>query len=313
MKLRYISLLLLLPILLCLCSCGGHAAAVLENAVIKSTAPDALDEAAVTASEETVTAPAPEEEEEEGPAEVSLAMTEDGEHPKLIAHAGGAVYGYRLTNSLDALNHSYEEGFRFIEVDLNKTSDGELVLIHDWDSVSQRMLGRTGPCTLQEFQDCTVMAGMTLLTMADLLDWLADHPDCNIITDIKYEDNCAMLEMLAEQAGDQISQFIPQVFTYEEYDKIQEMGYDRVILTMYHLYGKNMKTDELIQFARDKAPWAVTISESRLNQALLTALVDESVAVYAHTVNTVDAVDKWADYGLTGIYTDYFTPSHWLY
>ena len=39
----------------------------------------------------------------------------DGEHPSLIAHAGGAVYGYRLTNSLEALDASYENGFRVFD------------------------------------------------------------------------------------------------------------------------------------------------------------------------------------------------------
>jgi len=32
--------------------------------------------------------------------------------PRLVAHAGGDIYGIRMTNSLQALNKSYEEGFR---------------------------------------------------------------------------------------------------------------------------------------------------------------------------------------------------------
>lgn len=313
-------LLLLLTSLLFLSACNGQTAA-----------PDTEDTQAVqaTASEEPAEADPetePEAESEEAPpvasapstakaesVSPSLAMTADGEHPQLIAHAGGSIYGYRLTNSLEALNHSYAEGFRYIEVDLNKTTDGALVLIHDWEAVAKRLLGHTGPCSLRAFQESPTMAGLTLLTLDDLLKWLADHPDCTIITDIKYEDNCTTLEQLAKQAGDQVSQFIPQAFSYEEFDKIRKLGFDRVILTLYQLYGKALKLDELIDFAYAKNPWAITIPENRLDKALVSALSKEAIEVYAHAVNTVDAVDEWHRYGLTGIYTDYFLPSHWIY
>ena len=56
--------------------------------------------------------------------------------PRLIAHAGGDIYGIRMTNSLQALDRSYEEGFRFIEVDICLTSDGVPVLLHDWGNAN---------------------------------------------------------------------------------------------------------------------------------------------------------------------------------
>lgn len=316
MKLTCIrGLLLLLPLLLCLCACERQSTVEAGEAKLSASvqtytsatvekAPDSPSE------EDTEKRSVPQKE------EVSsdfLAMAEDGLHPRLIAHAGGSIYGYRLTNSLEALNQSYREGFRFIEVDLNRTSDGELVLIHDWESVSRRMLGRKGVCSLAEFRNADTMAGLTLLSLDDLLDWLAKHPDCTIITDIKHEDNCATLGQLAMQAGEQMSQFIPQAYNYEEFTTIREMGFEQVILTLYQLYGKALKTDELISFANTEQPWSVTIPDTRLKEDLVSALADEGIPVYAHAVNSVDTFDEWVQYGLTGIYTDYFQPAHWIY
>jgi hypothetical protein len=51
---------------------------------------------------------------------------ENGGLPTLVAHAGGAVYGYRLTNSLEALDTAYNGGHRFVELDFEITSDGEI-------------------------------------------------------------------------------------------------------------------------------------------------------------------------------------------
>ena len=110
-------------------------------------------------------------------------MAEDGEHPRLIAHAGGAIYGYRLTNSLEALDRAWEGGFRFIELDFERSSDGEIVLIHDWEAMAERLLGAEGQRRKADFLAADALAGLTLLDLAGLLDWLGAHPGCQIITD----------------------------------------------------------------------------------------------------------------------------------
>ena len=49
----------------------------------------------------------------------------------LIAHAGGAVNGQTYTNSKTALVNALNKGFRYIELDLFKTPDGNVVCTHD--------------------------------------------------------------------------------------------------------------------------------------------------------------------------------------
>jgi len=127
----------------------------------------------------------------------------DTQPPRLIAHAGGAVFGYRYTNSMEALDQAYENGFRHIELDFEQTSDGKYVLIHDWDSMAERMLFTSGVYSRSKFLKAKTFVDLTLMDLDMLLDWLAAHDDCCIITDAKC-DNEAFLKELADRAGESV-------------------------------------------------------------------------------------------------------------
>ena len=49
----------------------------------------------------------------------------------LIAHAGGGIDGRTYTNSKKALMNALDNGFRYIELDLFETPDGNVVCSHD--------------------------------------------------------------------------------------------------------------------------------------------------------------------------------------
>ena len=52
---------------------------------------------------------------------------------RFIAHAGGIAKGETYTNSLEALDRSYKNGFRLFELDIIKTKDGHYVGYHNWN------------------------------------------------------------------------------------------------------------------------------------------------------------------------------------
>lgn len=230
------------------------------------------------------------------------------EHPELIAHAGGAIYGYRLSNSLEAINNAYDVGFRYLELDFEMTSDGYVVLIHDWESMSSRMLFSEGQRSLEEFKNSDTFMDLTVLTLDDLLNWLKKHPDVSVITDVKSEDNLKVLSSIRDVSGELIERFIPQIYEYKEYDSVLQMGYERIILTLYRM---NPDTEELRNFVMAHDIWAVTMSDARITDELLTAITSTGTAVYCHAVNDLSFFEGWKKKGLTGIYTDYFTPEKW--
>ena len=236
------------------------------------------------------------------------AMSADGVHPQLIAHAGGAIYGYRLTNSLEAIETAVGNGFGFIELDFDVTTDGQIVLVHAWKGVAERLIGSQGRKSLQEFLAAKTLADLTLMDLSMLSDWLEEHPQVSIITDVKAEDNVAVLKQLKQQADP--SRFIPQAYSKEEYRQIKALGYERVILTAYRM---ELDAEELSEFAQKERPWAITIPEQYISAPLLKTISETDTAIYAHTINSVDFYEKWNREGLTGIYTDYFSPNQWIY
>lgn len=230
--------------------------------------------------------------------------------PHLIAHAGGAIYGYRLSNSLEAINLAYANGFRHIELDFERTSDGEYVLLHDWDSMAKRMLFEAREYTLQEFLTAETFVDLTMMDLDALLAWLDTHKDCYIITDAKC-GNSPFLQDLFTRAGPRANQFIPQVYSYDEYARAKDIGFESVILTLYRMPAPDHT--ELTEFACSQKPWAITIPTSYMDEALISNLSRNGIYTYTHSINDLSYFEQWNACGLHGIYTDYFYPAGWPY
>ena len=53
--------------------------------------------------------------------------------PQPIAHALGCIGGNIYTNSREAMINSIEKGYKYLEVDIDSTSDGIFIASHDWE------------------------------------------------------------------------------------------------------------------------------------------------------------------------------------
>lgn len=222
---------------------------------------------------------------------------------QLVSHAAGSIYGYRYTNSLEALEESYKNGFKLIEIDFEWTSDDEVVLIHDWESTVERMfMVPEGVLSLKEFKEFDTFQDLTLMDLEDLVSWLKKKDDAYIITDIKNR-NLEALNLIAENYPQIKEQIIPQIYSMEEYSQVDEMGYDNIILTLYKTYYND---DEIIQFAKSNKIFAVTMNIERGYTDLPMKLKNENIATYVHAVNSLYTFEELYENGVTGIYTDYF-------
>ena len=73
---------------------------------------------------------------------------------------------------------------------------------------------------------------LTPLSFAGLADWLHAHPGATIVTDVK-DDNLRALKKIAADYPDLIDRVIPQIYAFEEYEPVWNMGYRNIILTLY--------------------------------------------------------------------------------
>lgn len=149
----------------------------------------------------------------------------------VIAHAGGAVEGQAYTNSLEALEASYARGWRILELDFLISSDGDLVLAHDWDRYGGARLSKDA------FLHRDAGRGLTTLDLERLVGWLLSNPGVRVVTDTK-DSFEVFLKVLRRRLPDWFIQerFILQVYDQGDVELVEEtLPGARMILTLYKL------------------------------------------------------------------------------
>jgi len=223
--------------------------------------------------------------------------------PLLIAHAAGGVKGKTYTNSLEALEENYKKGHRVFEIDFSWTSDKHLVAIHDWEVSLHSLFVVPTNITVPSKNDFFALKskyGLVQLGMEDVLDWADSKGDAYIVTDVK-ENNLLALTRIAsytKSAGN----VIPQVYNYGEYYKARDLGYKDIILTLYRM---NVVPSEVVTFATEQKPFAITMPIGAAKSGLALDLNEKGVTVYAHTINDQVTFDSLKGFGVFGVYTDF--------
>ncbi len=111
-----------------------------------------------------------------------FSNTDSMDYPDEIAIAGAPDKNLIGTNSLEALNTSYEAGYRDIRIQVCWTEDKESVLLSSWKELSSYYdTYKKEEITLNEFQGLTMKNGLTSMDFSDLTSWLEGHPDVTMI------------------------------------------------------------------------------------------------------------------------------------
>ncbi len=234
---------------------------------------------------------------------------------KYIIHAAGRLDGVDLygnartfdgSNSAEGLAQCEAAGARFVELDFNFTSDGELVCLHDWYTQYADEITNYEALTLEEFLRAKIYRNYTSIWIGDVAEWLRENEDSYIITDIK-DDNGRGLAKIAEDYPDLVDRFIVQIYAEEEYDIARGLGFDYIIYTLYRLdwvsktdwrhLGEFEKSHPLVGFAFD-----YTLIDSA--KGYLEGMLSIDVPLFIHTVNGEEEQQKYFDMGIDAIYTD---------
>ena len=155
---------------------------------------------------------------------------------RFIAHAGGSIDGIPYTNSLEAMNRAYRNGFKMIELDIIQTKDQQFVAAHDWTKW-HTMTGMPdyGPVNLNVFLDRLLLGKYTPLDMKRINQWFSAHPDAILVTDkiddpitfskkFQYPERLIM-ELFTLDALNQAST-IDQIVSMASQNIIQQLGSD---------------------------------------------------------------------------------------
>jgi glycerophosphoryl diester phosphodiesterase len=229
------------------------------------------------------------------------------EPPSFIAHAGGVGNHRIYTNSREAVEHSLAVGHGLIELDLSWTTDGRLVMVHDWEHEFVRIFGApAGAVTFEEFTSLQSVVGISQLTEDDLGPLLLSNPGLRFVTDVK-ERNVEGLRRLAAIYPGLLDRFVPQIYQPAELEAVRDLGFDTIILT---LYRSDLDDQEVLDFAGRAPLWAVTMPGRRAAAGELAArLAAAGLPVYAHTVNDRVTFERLRAVGVHGVYTDWMSPA----
>jgi len=103
---------------------------------------------------------------------------------QMIAHAGGEIDKNIYTNSLEALNHSYNKGVKYFELDIRKTQDNKYVAVHSWEQWKD-FTGYQGKIpTLKTFLKYKILDKQyTPMDIHLINKWFKNHKDAYLVTD----------------------------------------------------------------------------------------------------------------------------------
>ena len=197
---------------------------------------------------------------------------------RFIAHAGGAVNGKTYTNSLEALNSSYEKGFRFFELDILRSADQCFLAAHDWPSWKEGSdYEGSLPPKEDEFLQHKILGEYTPLSMEGINRWFARHEDCVLITD-KVNTPLAFAEKFVDK-----SRLSMEVFSWTAVEQGLRAGIRSVIPTGKLLY--QIKGDPL-EYLKRLGIEEVSFSRRILthDRALVEKLVLGGIKIFAFQV-----------------------------
>ena len=230
----------------------------------------------------------------------------------LISHAGAGLPVATYSNSVEAIDLAVARGHRAIEIDLHETRDGHLIAAHDWDETYRELhpaslpglflrplIGVAAP-SHSEFMAERMRGGLTPLDAAHVAAWLKAHPAVSIVTDAKGDNLTTLRTLLA--LGIRQEQIIPQIYARGELAAVRRLGFGRIIYTLYRDIGVPLR--EVAEFARANGV-AVTIHDARASPAAIALFRRRQVPLYVHTVNDPERARMLADWGVTGVYTDF--------
>ncbi|MDC0216427.1 hypothetical protein OAJ75_04975 [Candidatus Pelagibacter sp.] len=209
-----------------------------------------------------------------------------------VAHAGGGFNNMVYTNSIDSLNANLKK-FNFFEIDFYFSKDNKLICTHNKKHKS-----------LNIKQYLEINLPYDVCTFNKLSDWLKSNPNKTIITDIK-DRNIDALKFISQNFDNFNTNFIPQIYKIDEYQKVKELGFDRIIFTLYKINPEIMN-DEFFQKISSLKLFAITMPQNFILKGYANNVINKKIPIYTHTINTNKRFFFYKYFlGVDEIYTDW--------
>lgn len=225
---------------------------------------------------------------------------------KLIVHAGGFLQNelnnFSYTNSKESVMKSIKNGYNFIEIDLQITSDNYIVCTHEWNQIYLNGKPFQGQVTKDEFLQGKSYNNFTSMSLDDLCEFISKNPSLYFITDTK--DNLfSSAKIIKRDCPNYYDHFIIQIYHQSEYEPIYQLGFKNIIYTLYLASRKGKKSQTIINFVNKSKIIGIT-HWFQFNKKFLIDMISAGIPLYIHTVNDLNEMQKYFNSGISAIYTD---------
>lgn len=227
-----------------------------------------------------------------------------------VIHAGGRYLcednkSRTYTNSAEALVNAYRAGYRVIEFDLTSTTDGYLACIHDWLHEFSRDVTDGTALSISEWLNARVKGSLTPLCAESLVEFMREHPDLYVVTDVK-DNNVAAVQKLAQTCPDLKDQFIIQIYKNSEYNRVKGYGFNNIIYTLYDVdKADKMDFEHLTSFATSHPLVGYAYHTTYFEmEGYNENMANIGVPLFVHTVNGDEQREACYAAGITAVYTD---------
>lgn len=232
----------------------------------------------------------------------------------LLAHAMGGIDKSIYTNSLEAFETAYENGFRVYEVDLAMTVEGEVICSHEYLNENGDRVEYTA------FMERKIEDKYSPIDIKGLIDLMELYSDVYIMTDFKWDNSMGstneevniimsaiVKEALQREREDLLERFIIQIYNPTSYEIIHNIyPFKNYVYTLYHYVSPIYK--EILGFCLEYKIPVVAMEESRITKERVEYFTEWNVDVLAYTINDEETAGKFRELGVKGIYTDWLMP-----
>ena len=229
-----------------------------------------------------------------------------------IAHAGGIAVDaagetYDLTNSMEALRRTINEGQQIIELDIRFSLDEDLICLHNWRKIFWSDTGSYKKrVPTADFLAGKVYNRFTTMTLDEVARIMRENPSLIIITDFKNKFT-QIVQKVARDYPDLKNRFIIQIYHLTQYDKAWDAGFHNIIYTFYKAEDDELGERLLRDFAASRALVGFTIEKELFteNEKLRQTLQLTGVPIYVHTIDDpAEKEDLLTNQGVNAVYTD---------
>lgn len=242
---------------------------------------------------------------------------------RIIAHGLGAADGRETLNCLEGFEQNYAAGVRVFEADLRMTSDGQVILRHDWRGGLQEGVSETSIPTLEEFLAKPIDGQYTPLSFRNLLYLMEQYPDVCIVTDTKFTNEEEVTRQFLAMVNDAyetglsylFGRMVIQVYTplmFSVADSVYH--FPHYIFTLYSsdFDGTEDSFRQQAIFCQENGIMGITMSDYWWTDDApdyYPIANWRGIRIYVHTVNDADEANSLLTSGISGIYTDTLLPT----